>query len=252
MCGRYSITTPVEALRRAFEFDERLNLAPRYNTAPTQSLPVVRLTGSGQTEAGQKEAGRRALALLSWGLIPAWAKDAAIGARLINARSESVAAKPSFRAAFRHRRCLVPADGFFEWKADPDTGRKQPFHIHAPDHSVFAFAGLWEAWHGADGPIESFTIITTDATARLRAIHDRMPVVLARDAYAAWLASDAKAADLEPLLVPAPEDALIATPVSTRVNQIANDDPACIAPVGDGDRAAETRDLFAPRKPQKL
>jgi len=225
MCGRYTITTPVEALRRAFEFDERPNLAPRYNAAPTQSLPVVR----------RSAAGRCAIALLRWGLVPSWAKDASIGARLINARAEGVAEKPAFRAAFRQRRCLVPADGFFEWQAAPASGPKQPFHIQAPDRRVFAFAGLWEEWRGPEGTIETFAIITTDANARLRAIHDRMPVVLDGGAYGAWLAPEAKAADLQALLVPAPDDALIATPVSTRVNRVANDDAACIAPLaGDG------------------
>ncbi|MFO1189601.1 MAG: SOS response-associated peptidase [Alphaproteobacteria bacterium] len=236
MCGRYSITTPVDALRRAFDIDERPNLAPRYNAAPTQSLPVVRRT----------RAGRHAIKLLRWGLVPSWAKEASIGARLINARAESVADKPAFRAAFRHRRCLVPADGFFEWQADPVSGRKQPFHIHAPDRGVFAFAGLWEEWRGPEGAIETFAIITTDANRRLGAIHDRMPVVLDGAAYRAWLAPDALAADLQALLVPAPDDTLIATPVSTRVNRVANDDPACIAPLAaDGYDAGRTGQTLA-------
>jgi putative SOS response-associated peptidase YedK len=235
MCGRYSITTPVEALRRAFDFAERPNLAPRYNAAPTQSLPVVRRTADG----------RRALSLLRWGLIPSWARDATIGAKLINARSDGVAVKPSFRAAFRKRRCLVPADGFYEWALDPSTKRKLPYHIHAPDRAVFAFAGLWESWAGPEGPLETFTMITTTANARLSAIHDRMPVVLGADAYAIWLAADSAAEELMSLLVPAPDDALIATPVSPRVNRVANDDPACIVPL------AVPVDLFAADRDQK-
>lgn len=247
MCGRYSITTPVDAIRQAFGFDERPNLAPRYNAAPTQRLPVVRLTDDG----------RRSLVLLRWGLIPSWARDISIGARLINARSDGVASKPSFRSAFRHRRCLVPADGFFEWSTDPRTGRKQPVHIHSPDRGVFAFAGLWEEWPGPAGPIESFTIITTDANARIRPIHDRMPVVLGAGAYGAWLAPGARPADLLALLVPAPDDALIPTAVSARVNRVANDDPDCIAPTADETASdavsgqAAIGDLFAPSRDQK-
>lgn len=172
MCGRYSITTPVEGMRRVFGFPERPNLEPRYNLAPTQSAPIVRLG----------EDGRRHLASLRWGLIPSWAKEAAIGSKLINARSETLAEKPSFRGPLKSRRCLVPADGFYEW-LKTDAG-KQPYRIALADGGVFAFAGLWDRWAlpGQDA-VESFTIITTAANELLSPIHDRMPVMLDPAAY---------------------------------------------------------------------
>jgi len=184
MCGRYSLTTAPEAMRALFDYENLPNLEPRYNIAPTQMVPVVRLAA----------AGRRELALLRWGLIPHWARDPSMGARLINARAETVAGKPAFRDAFAHRRCLVPADGFYEWRTE--NGRKQPFRIGIKGGGVFAFAGLWESWtapEGAGGAIapgdavETVTIITTDANEKLRPIHHRMPVILPVEGYATWL-----------------------------------------------------------------
>ncbi|MCP4330697.1 MAG: SOS response-associated peptidase [Alphaproteobacteria bacterium] len=219
MCGRYSITTPVEAMRALFDFSgPGLNLRPRYNAAPTQALPVVR----------QRDAdggGDRELVLLHWGLVPSWAKDIKIASRLINARAETAAEKPSFRSAMRHRRCLVPADGFYEWKTI--DGRKQPFRVSRPDGGPFAFAGLWESWHpDRDDRLESFTILTTAASAALADIHPRMPVILPSAAYAAWLDPDAQTAALGNFLI-AYEGDLDATPVSTAVNNVRNDSPAC-------------------------
>ncbi len=188
---------------------------PRYNAAPTQLLPVVRLDA----------AGRRELALLRWGLVPSWAKDPAIGNKLINARAETVAEKPSFRAAFKARRCLVPCDGFYEWKRS--GGAKQPYRITMADGSPFAVAGLWERWTKGGEPLESFTIITTAANELMASIHDRMPVIIDPATYDAWLESRDTAIPMA-LLEPYPARRMSAYPVSTRVNSPRNDEPAVI------------------------
>jgi putative SOS response-associated peptidase YedK len=219
MCGRYSITTPIEGLRRLFKFKEPLpNLPPRYNVAPTQQVPIVR-TGPGDQHD-------RELAMVRWGLIPFWAKDASIGARMINARAEGIADKPAFRAALRSRRYLVPADGFYEWQATP--GRKLPWRITLKDGGPFAFAGLWERWDKApDGiPVESCTIVTTSANQLLRPLHDRMPVILAPDDHAAWLGEDA-VREVGELLRPYPSEEMRTYRVSTVVNNVKNDGPEC-------------------------
>ncbi|MCH7795368.1 MAG: SOS response-associated peptidase, partial [Proteobacteria bacterium] len=176
------------------------------------------------------EVGRR-FVWLRWGLIPAWAKDPAIGNRTINARAETVAEKPAFRAAFRERRCLIVADGFYEWKTE--AGGKQPYRITLVDGGPFALAGLWERWAGPHGgeAIESCTIVTTEANARLRAIHPRMPVILAPDAFDPWLDPETPGAEAEALLVPYPSEALTHYRVSPRLNSPANDDPALIEPL---------------------
>ncbi len=221
MCGRYTLTSPLEGVRQLFDFIERPNLAPRYNIAPTQDVAAVRLGDDG----------KRHLVLLRWGLIPSWAKDAAIGARLINARAESVAEKPSFRRAFAKRRCLLPADGFYEWKTE--KGAKQPYRITLADARPFAFAGLWEAWQDRDAgeAVETCSIITTDATPALAAIHGRMPVILDPDAFAPWLDPDASPGDLQTLLKPYDGGPLVAYRVSPRVNKVANQDAALIEPI---------------------
>ncbi len=221
MCGRFNLRTPAVELAEIFELLRTPELPPRFNIAPTQPVAVVR-----QVEAG------RELSLLHWGLIPGWAKDPSMGARMINARSETVATKPSFRAAFKRRRCLIPADGFYEWKKT--GGRtKQPFHIGMRDERPFAFAGLWEHWTGADGTaIESCTIITTEANDLLADVHDRMPVILTADDYTRWL--DPKRDDkdeLQSLLIPYPPDEMKAYPVGTIVNNPRNETPECIEPV---------------------
>jgi putative SOS response-associated peptidase YedK len=217
MCGRYSLTTPVEALRRLFGFAELPNLAPRYNIAPTQDVPVVRF--------GPDDA--RHLGLLRWGLIPSWARDRAMGNRLINARAEGVATTPAFRAAFKSRRCLVPADGFYEWRTE--NGIRQPWRITLGDGGPFAFAGLWEAWRDpASGQVvESFAIITTDANALVKPIHDRMPVILDPQDYDRWLTASATDPGLG-LLRPCAADRLRAYRVDPIVNNPRNDDPACL------------------------
>jgi putative SOS response-associated peptidase YedK len=229
VCGRYSLTTPVEALRQLFAFEGSPNLRPRFNVAPSQSVPIVRRR--------EGEAGRE-IVQVRWGLVPGWAKDLSISSKLINARGETVAEKPSFRAAFRSRRCLIPADGFYEWQRQ--DGAKQPYRIAREDGGPFAFAGLWERWSPPGGDtVESCTIITTAANVRLTPIHRRMPVVLDPGSFAAWLDPLSDAAALQAFLVPAPDDTLTAHPVSTRVNNVRNDDADCIATLDDDASAAQ-------------
>lgn len=217
MCGRYSITTAPEALARLFGTVGPVpNLPARYNLAPTQDAPVVRRGRDGLR-----------LTLVRWGLIPSWSKGPDARFAMINARADTLAAKPAYRNAFRDRRCLVPADGFYEWQVVP--GGKQPMRIVRPDRQPFAFAGIWERWSpGPDQPaIDSFAIVTTDANDRLRPIHDRMPVILDPADWGAWIDGPAEA--VGHLLRPAPEDALVAYPVSSRVGNVRNDDPELLA-----------------------
>lgn len=233
MCGRYSLSAPLEELVETFDVGDVVlaGYRPRYNVAPTQDAPVL-VRGASGLRLGE----------LRWGLIPWWAEDERIGARMINARSETARTLPAFRDAFRTRRCLVPADGFYEWKPDASPSAKgrpprTPWWIHRPDRSPFAFAGLWERWRPEDGrsPIHSFTILTTSANARLAPLHDRMPVVLGEEALEPWLDPASDPATLERLLAPAPDGLLDAWPVSTLVNAPANDEPGCLVPVeGEG------------------
>ena len=233
MCGRYALYTPIEAVARLFGAEEihARDVAPRYNIAPTQEVPVVRVSpypAAGAEEA--REAPPRELALARWGLVPFWAKDPSVGNRMINARGETVAGKPAFRAAFRKRRCLVPADGFFEWQKTADG--KQPWYIRDAGGEPMALAGLWELWDPPDGgePLASCAIITTGANDFMRPLHDRMPVILDAAGRAAWLDPDAAPARLEALLAPAPEGILEAWPVSRRVNSPFNEDPSLVEP----------------------
>lgn len=221
MCGRYLITSSLEAIRRVFEVLQRPNLKARYNVAPTQQVPVVRLATSG-----------RELVQLRWGLIPSWAKDLSIGAKMINARAETVAEKPAFRSAFKRRRCLVVADGFYEWQRGAD-GEKQPYVIGLDQEGPMAIAGLWEVWKDPAGErLESCTIITTAANKRLEAIHHRMPVILGRADFETWLTGgDDDPNTLRALLRPYPEDRIKADPVSRHVNSVRNDDPRCLEPI---------------------
>jgi putative SOS response-associated peptidase YedK len=217
MCGRYSLTLPVDGIRRLFGFDQIPNLPARYNIAPTQAVLAVRAA----------EAARQAF-MARWGLIPSWSRDPSIGAKMINARAETVREKPSFRTAFKRRRCLIPADAFYEWKTI--DGEKQPFRIAFEDGDLFAFAGLWERWQGADGSdVETCSIVTTDAIESLSEIHHRMPVILDPDAFETWLTgSDEAAADT---MVPyAGTRRLIFHPVSKRLNNVRNDDADLAVP----------------------
>lgn len=218
MCGRYSNLTPTEAMRRIYQTVIGLpNVPPGYNCAPSQSLPVVRLAPEG-----------RELVLMRWGLVPAWSSGPdQMKFSTINARAETVADKPAFRAAFRSRRCLVPADGFYEWRTEGK--RKRPYRFTLTDGRPFAFAGLWDRWHGKNGEtLESFTIIVTDANPLVRPIHDRMPVILPPAAWPRWL-DPAQPAPGD-LLTPYPADDMAATAVSSRVNNVRNNDAACLEP----------------------
>lgn len=221
MCGRFSLTTPAHALNKLFDVSVTRNLAPRYNIAPMQPVEIIR----------QDIAGRRTLTPVQWGLIPHWAKEPTMAAKLINARSETVNEKPSFRGAFRHRRCLIPADSFYEWQRQP-SGRKQPFRLYPASGDVFAFAGLWETWMGADGSeVETCSILTTDASADIAAIHHRMPVILAPEDFAAWFDPEARPKDLMPLLTAAPFGSVDVYPVSPDVGKVQNDGPYLHDPV---------------------
>jgi putative SOS response-associated peptidase YedK len=205
MCGRYALHAHPDVVTLQFGLRSVPLFAPRYNIAPAAEVLVVRQDGA---------------ALVRWGLVPAWAKDAAIGAKLINARAETLAQKPSFRDAYRKRRCLIPASGFYEWKAE--SGRRQPYYVLPRGAALFGFAGLWER----RGELETCAIITTEANAALRPVHDRMPVVVAPADYAAWLSGG------EGLLQPCPDDAVDIRRVGGAVNDARNDAPALIEPAG--------------------
>lgn len=223
MCGRYTLTADMSDLERLDWYDELLSdHRPRYNIAPTQDAPVI---------ARNKE-GVRGLLDMRWGLVPFWADDPDMGNRMINARSETVHSKPAFRAAFGSRRCVVITDGFYEWQ-EQSGGPKQPYWIHRPDQSVFAFAGLWESWkeQEEDDPLLTFTILTRDATKELKPIHERMPVILDDGGRETWLEEEASPDALKDLLKSEPPGSLESRPVSTYVNKPDNRGPECIEPV---------------------
>lgn len=226
MCGRFALIAPGETLIEQFELgpsqaSTSSTVAPRYNIAPSQPVLAVRL---------EPVTGERELAFLQWGLIPSWSKDSKIGSRMINARSETVAEKPSFRAAFKRRRCLIPADGFYEWQRQGD--RKQPVYIRSRDGAPFALAGLWETWHSADGSIiDSCTILTTKPNELMEPIHNRMPVILEPPDYSTWLHPGDNPNVALHLLRPYPAEKMAAYPVSTLVNNPRNDSPDCIVPL---------------------
>jgi putative SOS response-associated peptidase YedK len=218
MCGRYALHSNPHVVALQFGLAHPPQIEARYNIAP--GTPVLAVLA----DASHARNG----VLLNWGLIPSWAKDPTIGNRLINARAETLAEKPSFRAAFRRRRCIVPANGYYEWM--PTGGRKQPYFIRPNGDELFGFAGLYEHWKGSDGPVDSCTIITTDANELTRTIHARMPVILPVEAYAHWLDADnPDPTALTSLLRPAPSDRMTAYPVSLRVNNVKNEGPTLIA-----------------------
>lgn len=217
MCGRYTLATGLDELIEVFDVpDAAFPHEPRYNIAPTQQAPVV----------ARDRRGRR-MGLMRWGLIPFWAEDPAIGNRQINARSESAARKPAFREAFRRRRCLVPADGFYEWARS--EGPKRPYWIHPGHGGLMAFAGLWDRWRNAQGtPIHSFTILTRPANDRVRSIHDRMPVIVPPSTWERWLDRDLDTSGAVRLLDGMEAPDLVAREVSTWVNKPEHDDPSCV------------------------
>lgn len=224
MCGRYTLSQPGDILQQLGVPEEEAGerLGPNYNVAPTQEVPIVRADAQGG----------RHLAIVRWGLIPFWAKDEKIGNQMINARCESVADKPAYKNAFKRRRCLLLADGFYEWKKQGSV--KQPFHIHLKSHEPFVMAGLWERWDKGPEPIESCTVITCDANAKVAELHDRMPVILGREARDLWL--DGEIADPELLLSvlrPYDADAMAFTPVSRAVNNPRNNSPELLRGMTD-------------------
>jgi putative SOS response-associated peptidase YedK len=222
MCGRFTLTGRPHRLRERFGLAAAPELTPRYNIAPSQPVLVI----PNRTQ--------RVLRPARWGLVPHWASDLSGGHKMINARAETLASRAPFRAALERRRCLIPADGFYEWKHDGKQ-RRAPFYVRRRDGEPFAFAGLWDVWRPRDGePVASCTIITTAANEVVGELHDRMPVILAREAYDTWLAPAPLHADLlQPWLVPCPAEWLEAYPVSTRVNSPDQDDAECIARIAE-------------------
>jgi putative SOS response-associated peptidase YedK len=229
MCGRYLITSTPEAMRQLFKYLEQPTFPPRYNVAPTQPIPIVRL-----------HEGKRQFALVRWGLIPAWVKDPKTFSLLLQARSDSVLDKPSFKNAMKRRRCLIPADGFYEW--NEDTTPRRPYVVRPKHGGPVAFAGLWESWMGPNGEeLETAVVITTEANKTLHPIHYRMPAVIAPEAFDLWLDClrvDANTAAA--LLVPAPEDLFEAYEISPAVNRVTNDYPDLLKPVKTAGQAANS------------
>ncbi|MBN1305808.1 MAG: SOS response-associated peptidase [Anaerolineales bacterium] len=221
MCGRFTLTVDAADLQQAFsDFSFPAVYTARYNIAPTQ--PVLAIANDNRNTAD----------FFLWGLIPSWSRDPSIGSRLINARAETLGEKPAFRGSYKYHRCLIPADGFYEWKQQPGAANKIPYFIHMNDHRPFALAGLWDEWQSPDGShLKSCTIITTQPNQLLASIHNRMPVILPAEAYPRWLAPQAHTPDeLNALLTPYPADRMAAYPVSTLVNKPANDLPELIQP----------------------
>ena len=208
MCGRYALHSHPDVVALQFGLASLPEFAPRYNIAPSARILVVRNDGG---------------ALVRWGFVPRWAKDPSIGARMNNARAETVAEKPSFREAYRKRRCLVPANGFYEWKRERTF--KQPYYVRPSSGELFAFAGVWESWNGPQGPLETCAIVTTEANAAMRPVHERMPVILSRDDYGHWLAGDGD------LLRPCAPEGIVVHAVSRAVNDARNESPALIEPL---------------------
>ncbi|MCF6277524.1 MAG: SOS response-associated peptidase [Anaerolineales bacterium] len=218
MCGRFTLTVNPADLQESFTgFRFPAQFVPRFNIAPTQ--PILAIPSDGRNTAD----------FFLWGLIPFWAKDPALGSRLINARAETVAKKTSFRTAYKYRRCLIPADGFYEWQALAGT-TKIPHYFFLKSRQPFAFAGLWEDWQGPGGSqLRSCTIITVPANALIAPLHKRMPVILPSETYAQWLDTKSRA-DVRPLLIPYPAEKMDAYPVSTTVNSPQNDRAECVVP----------------------
>ena len=222
MCGRFAIKSPPEILRRLLNYREQPNFPPRYNVTPTQPIPVVRLENK-----------ERHFALVRWGLLPSWVKDPKGFTLLINGRAESINEKPAFRHAMKRRRCLIPADGFYEWKGE--GAAKRPYFASLKSGEPFCFAALWETWIGPNGEeVESAALITTVANATLMPVHHRMPVMLTPDTFEPWL----DCAHVDPLMAsqllkPLPDDAVKVHPVSAAVNKTVNDAPGLIAPVAE-------------------
>ncbi len=221
MCGRFTLTLdPADVKEMYSNASFPGKFAPRFNIAPSQAILAIPNDGKNQAD------------FFLWGLIPSWAKDASIGSRMINARGETLAEKPSYRGVYKYKRCIIPADGFYEWKSQPGTKVKTPYFIHMKDGRPFAFAGLWDEWHSAEGsPLRTCTIITTGPNTLMTPIHDRMPVILRPESYADWLDTAPRSPEtLQALIAPFPADAMEAYPVSALVNSPANDRAECLQP----------------------
>ena len=230
MCGRYELHSSPAAIALAFGLSQPPSLTPRYNIAPMTDVPIVRIDSTGAREC----VGMR------WGFVPRWAKDPSTGYKMINARGETIAERPAFRTAYRYHRCLLPADGFYEWQALPgkpgrgERARKQPMHIGMKDRAPFGLAGVFERWRNPDGTVlDTCAIVTTEANALLRDVHERMPVIIAPADYDRWL--DSSNEDPADLMAPYPPDAMAYYPVSSRVSAPANDDPSLIERVEQAD-----------------
>lgn len=222
MCGRFTLTADPSDLKEEFQnFEFPTQFAPRFNIAPSQ--PILAIPNDGKNKAD----------FFVWGLIPSWAKEPDIGNRLINARGETLAEKPSFRGSYKYKRCLILADGFYEWKAEPGTKTKTPYFIHMKDRKPFAFAGLWDEWNGSDGSlVKSCTIVTTDPNELMTSIHNRMPLILKPADYAQWLDTSPRTPEsLQPLIRPFPANEMSAYPVSTLVNKPEVDRAELVVPV---------------------
>jgi putative SOS response-associated peptidase YedK len=249
MCGRYVIISTPEAIQALFGYGERPNFPPRYNVAPTQPIPIVRLAD-----------GKRSFALMRWGLWPSWVKDPKTFPLLINARGESVLEKPAFRNAMRRRRCLIPTDGFYEWRAPGAGGAKKPYFVRAKklaggDAPALAFAGLYETWTGPNGEeLDTAAIVTTAANRTLAPIHERMPVFVLKEAFDLWLDCANVEADVAAALIrPADDNLLEVYPVSPAVNRVINDSPALIAPAAiEPTPAAASESSVPPAKKKKV
>ena len=241
MCGRFTVISAPEAMRALFRYPEQPNFPPRYNVAPTQPIAVVRL-----------QEAKRQFVLMRWGLLPSWVKDPKAFSLVINARGESVLDKPAFSHAMKRRRCLIPADGFYEWQAT--GGRKQPYYVRAKSGAPLAFAGLWETWTGPNGEeLDTVAIITTTANRTLAAIHARMPVIVPEEAFDLWLnCAEVDAETAAALIAPAPDDLLEAYEISTAVNRVANDNPKVLERLPGGTEPAVTPQPEAkPARPQR-
>jgi putative SOS response-associated peptidase YedK len=236
MCGRYELHTHPAAVALAFGLAHAPAFGARYNIAPMQNVPIVRHNAAGEREIVQ----------VRWGFVPRWARDPGIGARMINARAETVAERPAFRNAFQRHRCLVPADAFYEWRRGP--AGKQPVRIHRADGQPFGMAGLYERWLSPEGEVlDTCAIVTTEANALLRPIHDRMPVIVPPEHYARWL--EAPGDEVVDLFEPANAPDLHVHPVSTRVNAVRNDDAALIEPIDEPSAPATPAALEEPELP---
>jgi putative SOS response-associated peptidase YedK len=230
MCGRFRLSKTDKEVMKQFGVEIDPDYSPRYNISPSQQVRVLKLA----EDSGAAASGTLAMQMhiQRWGLVPGWAKDVKIGYKMINARSETILEKPSFRTAFKKRRCLIPADGFYEWKKEGKG--KQPFHFGMKDDSLFAFAGIWERWKSPEGPVvESCAILTTTPNELVADVHDRMPVILPAAQYELWLTAEAeRVAQLQDLLVPYPAVEMKRYPVSSAVNSPKNDMAACAAAAG--------------------